>query len=51
MIKSPFLLLLTNICAHRIDNIERGLDSEDSFKVISQKTKIKDLYSDTFKII
>ncbi|MGB7662839.1 MAG: hybrid sensor histidine kinase/response regulator [Nitrososphaeraceae archaeon] len=47
--KSPFLLLLTNICAHRIDDIERGLDSENSFKVISQKTKVKDLYSDLLK--
>jgi two-component system, OmpR family, sensor histidine kinase VicK len=47
--KSPFLLLLTNICAHRIDDIERGLDPEDSFKVISQKTKVKDLYIDRLK--
>jgi CheY-like chemotaxis protein len=47
--KSPFLLLLTNICAHRIDDIERGLDPEDSFKVISQKTKVKDLYIDLLK--
>src|SRR5688500_2761349 len=49
MIKSPFLLLLTNISAHRIDNIERGLDPEDSIKVISQKTKIKDLYLELLK--
>jgi sugar-specific transcriptional regulator TrmB len=49
MIKSPFLLLLTNISSHRIDNIERGLDPEDSIKVISQKTKIKDLYLELLK--
>lgn len=49
MIKSPFLILLTNISAHRIDNIERGLDPEDSIKVISQKTKIKDLYLELLK--
>jgi two-component system sensor histidine kinase VicK len=49
--KSPLLLLLTNISAHRIDDIERGLDPDpkDSFKVISQKTKVKDLYFDLLK--
>jgi two-component system sensor histidine kinase VicK len=47
--KSPLLLLLTNISAHRIDDIERGLDPEDSVKVISQKTKVKDLYFDLLK--
>lgn len=49
MIKIPFLILLTNISAHRIDNIERGLDPEDSIKIISQKTKIKDLYLELLK--
>jgi signal transduction histidine kinase/CheY-like chemotaxis protein len=47
--KSPLLSLLTNISAHRIDDIERGLDLEDSIKVISQKTKVKDLYFDLLK--
>jgi hypothetical protein len=47
--KSPLLLLLTNIFAHRIDDIERGLDPKDSIKVISQKTKVKDLYIDLLK--
>jgi two-component system, OmpR family, sensor histidine kinase VicK len=47
--KSPLLSLLTNISAHRIDDIEKGLDLEDSIKVISQKTKVKDLYFDLLK--
>jgi two-component system, OmpR family, sensor histidine kinase VicK len=47
--KSPLLLLLTNISAYRIDGIERGLDPEDSVEVISQKTKVKDLYFDLLK--
>jgi signal transduction histidine kinase/ActR/RegA family two-component response regulator len=49
--KSPLLLLLTNIFAHGIDDIERGLDPDpkDSVKVISQKTKVKDLYFDLLK--
>jgi hypothetical protein len=49
--KSPLLLLLTNIFAHRIDDIEQGLDPDpkDSFKVIAQKTKVKDHYFDLLK--
>jgi K+-sensing histidine kinase KdpD len=49
--KGPLLLLLTNIFAHRIDDIEPGLDPDpkDSVKVISQKTKVKDLYFDLLK--
>ena len=47
--KSPLLLLLSNISAHRVDDIERGLDPEDSVKVISQKTKVKDLYFNLLK--
>ena len=50
--KSPLLLLLTNIFAHRIDDIERGLDPDpkDSVKVISQKTKVKRSLFRSFKI-
>jgi len=42
---------LTSIFAHRIDDFERGLDPDpkDSVKVISQKTKVKDLYFDLLK--
>jgi signal transduction histidine kinase/CheY-like chemotaxis protein len=49
--KGPLLLPLTNIFAHRIDDFERELDPDpkDSFKVISQKTKVKDLYFDLLK--
>lgn len=47
--KSPLLLLLTYISAQRIDDIERGSDPKDSVKVISQKTKVKDLYFDLLK--